>query len=84
MSDLAKKCHKTISFKRTNSNATSTLALTNATLPYALRLANLGVKKAVETDPGLRDGVNTFAGHITCEPVAESQDRPFRDLSGLL
>ena len=63
---------------------TSTLALTNATLPYALRLANLGVKKAVETDPGLRAGVNTFAGHITCEPVAESQDRPYRDLSDLL
>jgi len=63
---------------------TSTFALTNATLPYALKLANLGVEKAVKEDPGLWNGVNTFAGHITCQPVAESQDRPYQDLKELL
>jgi alanine dehydrogenase len=63
---------------------TSTLALNNATLPYALALANLGVEKAVRADAGLWAGVNTFRGHITCRPVAESQDRPYRDLGELL
>ncbi len=63
---------------------TSTFALTNATLPYAMRLANLGAEKAVQEDPGLWNGVNTYAGHITCQPVAESQDRPYRDLKELL
>ena len=63
---------------------TSTFALTNATLPYALRLANLGVKKALEADRGLLDGLNTYAGHITCQPVAESQGRPYKDAAELL
>ena len=63
---------------------TSTLALNNATLPYALALANLGVVPAVLADPGLYAGVNTYRGHITCQPVAESQDRPYTDLEELL
>ncbi len=63
---------------------TSTLALNNATLPYVLKLANEGVKAAVRSDPGLRDGVNTYAGHITCKPVADSQERPYKDLGELL
>ncbi len=63
---------------------TSTMALTNATLPFALKIANLGVKEAVRSDPHLRQGVNTYAGHITCEPVADSQDRPYTDLNDLL
>jgi len=56
---------------------TSTLALNNATLPYALALANKGFRAAVERDPGLAEGVNTYQGHITCQPVAESQDKPY-------
>jgi alanine dehydrogenase len=52
---------------------TSTLALTNATFPYVMRLANLGAKKALQSDPGLMEGVNTFKGHITYAAVAESQ-----------
>src|SRR6266853_628158 len=44
---------------------TSTFALTNATLPYALKLANLGFKTAVLTDPDLKAGVNTCAGKLT-------------------
>ncbi len=63
---------------------TSTLALTNATLPFALKIANLGVEPAVRSDPHLWPGVNTYAGHITCEPVAESQGRPYTDLETLL
>src|SRR5947209_12436084 len=52
---------------------TSTLALTNATFPYVMRLANLGAKKAIQSDPGLMEGVNTFKGHITYAAVAASQ-----------
>ncbi|HVT59262.1 MAG TPA: alanine dehydrogenase [Thermoanaerobaculia bacterium] len=63
---------------------TSTFALNNATLPYALALANKGVRQAVLDDPGLLAGVNTFDGHITCEPVAESLGRPYRPLRELL
>ena len=40
--------------------------------------------KAVQEDAGLYNGVNTYAGHITCEPVAASQDRPFKPLTELL
>lgn len=57
---------------------TSTYALANVTLPYASKLANLGVEKAIEEDEHLRAGVNTFKGAITCQPVAESQDRDYR------
>jgi alanine dehydrogenase len=63
---------------------TSTFALNNATMPYALQLANQGVEQAVRADPGLLAGVNTYAGHITCEPVAESLGRPYRPLADLL
>lgn len=63
---------------------TSTMALTNVTLPYALALASKGVKQAVQDDRGLWDGINTYDGHITCAPVAESQDRPYRDLADLI
>jgi alanine dehydrogenase len=52
---------------------TSTFALTNATLPYAVRLANKGLKDAITKDEHLRNGVNTYQGHLTNEPVAESQ-----------
>lgn len=63
---------------------TSTLALTNATLPYALALANKGFEAAVRDDPGLWQGVNTYAGKITYEAVAESQDLGYHDLESLL
>jgi alanine dehydrogenase len=63
---------------------TSTFALANATMPYALALANKGAVRAVLEDAGLMAGVNTHAGHITCEPVAESLGRPYRPLSELL
>jgi alanine dehydrogenase len=52
---------------------TSTFALTNATLPYALKLANSGFLDAVTSDPGLLEGVNTYAGRLTYEAVAVAQ-----------
>jgi alanine dehydrogenase len=62
---------------------TSTFALNNATLPYAISLANKGIE-AVRDDPGLLLGVNTYKGHITCQPVADSQNRPYTPLEELL
>ena len=52
---------------------TSTFALTNATLPYALKLANKGFMDAVYSDAGLKEGVNTYAGKLTYEAVAVAQ-----------
>ncbi len=63
---------------------TSTLALTNVTLPYAVQLARHGFKKAIARDAGLKEGVNTFAGHITCEPVATAQKKTYTPLDTLL
>jgi len=55
---------------------TSTFALTNATLPYAMRLANMGWAKAAAHDPGLAEGVNVVAGKITNKAVADSFGLP--------
>jgi alanine dehydrogenase len=63
---------------------TSTFALTNATLPYALRLANNGLQAAVGRDPGLKEGVNTYAGKLTYEAVAISQGKEYTPLDQLL
>lgn len=51
---------------------TSTLALTNATLPYVLALANKGLKAALEDDRYLRDGLNIHAGQVTYQAVSEA------------
>ena len=51
---------------------TSTIALTNATLPFALALANKGLHKALMEDPHLRNGLNVHGGKITAKPVAEA------------
>jgi alanine dehydrogenase len=51
---------------------TSTNALTNATLPYAISLADNGVRRAIEKVPGLRPGVNVAGGKVTHEAVAEA------------
>jgi alanine dehydrogenase len=51
---------------------TSTFALTNATLPFAVELANRGWKKALSRDPHLQDGLNVHDGKLTCKPVAEA------------
>ncbi len=51
---------------------TSTYALTNVTLPYAVELANHGWRKALQADPALALGLNTYGGQITYSPVAEA------------
>ncbi len=51
---------------------TSTIALCNATLPYALRIANKGYENAAAEDPGLAEGINLVAGRVTNAAVAES------------
>ena len=51
---------------------TSTFALTNATLPYLLRLADMGYKKACAADPGLAEGINMENGRLTNEAVAQA------------
>ena len=63
---------------------TSTLALTNATFPYVLKLARHGAKDAILRDDGIRDGVNTFDGTLTCEPVATSQKKKWKPVRELL
>jgi alanine dehydrogenase len=63
---------------------TSTFALTNATLPYALRLANRGFFEAIATDGGLKAGVNTYAGYCTYEAVATSQGLKYTSLDELI
>ena len=60
---------------------TSTMALTNATLPYALRLADLGWREACKADAGLADGVNIVDGHITFQGVADAFGMPYTPLS---
>jgi alanine dehydrogenase len=56
---------------------TSTLALTNSTFQYLLRMANLGVREALRQDAGLAEGLNTWLGALTCRGVGESQQRPW-------
>lgn len=51
---------------------TSTYALTNATLPYVVALADSGLERAVREDPALAKGVNVYKGALTYEPVAEA------------
>ncbi len=63
---------------------TSTFALTNATLPYALRLANRGFLDAIKSDPGLKEGVNTYAGHCTYEAVAVDQGLEYTPIDQLI
>jgi len=56
---------------------TSTYALTNVTLPYALELANLGWREALRTDAALLPGLHTHEGALTIQPVAEAHGLPW-------
>ncbi|WP_207423264.1 alanine dehydrogenase [Desertivirga brevis] len=60
---------------------TSTLALTNATLPYAIILADKGAEKAISGSYALKQGLNTHAGYLCYAAVAEALDLPFTDVS---
>jgi alanine dehydrogenase len=59
---------------------TSTRALTNATLPFILHVADVGVAQAAREDPGLAKGVNVVDGKVTYLPVAEATGQPYADL----
>jgi alanine dehydrogenase len=64
---------------------TSTLALTNSTFPYVLRIANKGAREALRQDAGLAEGLNTWLGKLTYRGVADSQGRewtPAADVIG--
>ena len=63
---------------------TSTFALTNATFPYLMALANKGVVKAAKESAAIAEGVNTYQGHVTYPAVAESQGRAYSPLISLL
>ncbi|SCA63602.1 hypothetical protein SCG7109_AT_00100, partial [Chlamydiales bacterium SCGC AG-110-M15] len=63
---------------------TSTQALTHATMTYALRLANMGYQNALEADPGLKEGLNVWHGHVTNEHVAEDLSYPYLPASEAL
>jgi alanine dehydrogenase len=63
---------------------TSTFALTNTTLPYLERMAELGVAEALRTDHSLAYGANVWRGTVVCEGVAEAHDLPFQPLDAVL
>jgi alanine dehydrogenase len=63
---------------------TSTLALTNATLPYAIRLANLGWKKACLENTDLRQGLNVIQGEVVYKAVADAFSLPYTDVKKFL
>jgi alanine dehydrogenase len=63
---------------------TSTLALTNATLPYAIRLANQGWKKACQESTELRNGLNVIQGEVVYKGVADAFNLPLADVKKFL
>jgi len=58
---------------------TSTFALTNATLPWTLRLAELGAKRAITESPELASAANVIGGQVTYQAVADAFDLPFTE-----
>lgn len=63
---------------------TSTMALTNVTIPYALQIANKGLERACLEDESLRLGLNTYKGKVTYRAIAEAQDLQYVDPLTLL
>ena len=63
---------------------TSTYALTNATLGYGIKIANMGVEEASKSDPGLALGVNCYKGKLTCEEVARDFGMEYAALNTLI
>jgi alanine dehydrogenase len=62
---------------------TSTVALVNATTPYAIELANGGIEKAAK-NPTIYDGINTYDGKLTFKPVADALKLPYTEAKTLL
>jgi alanine dehydrogenase len=63
---------------------TSTWALTNVTLPYAARIADVGWVVAVKADPALAAGVSVLAGSVVSAPVAAAHGMPEAALADVL
>lgn len=63
---------------------TSTLALTSATLPYLVQVADLGVRDAARANPALAAGLSSLGGALVSEPVAAAHGLPFTEASTLL
>jgi alanine dehydrogenase len=63
---------------------TSTYALTNATLPYIVELANRGWQEALRRDPALAKGLNTHEGQVVYPSVGEAHELPVVELAALL
>ena len=63
---------------------TSTWALTNTTMSYALKIADLGLAAAAKADRALLKGINTYGGHVTCEPVAHAHKMEYTPVAKLL
>ena len=63
---------------------TSTIALTNATIEYALQIANKGFRQAILDDPGLAKGVNVVDGKVTYRAVADALRLPYYSLEAAL
>ncbi|MFB4163017.1 alanine dehydrogenase [Alteribacillus sp. JSM 102045] len=63
---------------------TSTLALTNVTVPYALAIANKGAQKACKEDNALFMGVNTIDSHLVYKAIADAQELPYTNLKDIL
>lgn len=63
---------------------TSTVGLTNATMPYVNQIANLGIEAALSRNVALQKGVNVYQHQITYQGVAEAFDLPYQELSRLL
>ena len=63
---------------------TSTYALTNVTLPYAVEIASRGWRDALRADQSLALGLNTYDGAITCAPVAEAHNLPYTPTPAVL
>ncbi|MBL4848615.1 MAG: alanine dehydrogenase [Planctomycetes bacterium] len=63
---------------------TSTFGLTNATLPFAVKLANQGVSAVAKADPGFAKGINVMKGKVTYAPVAEAFEMAYTPLDQVL
>ncbi len=63
---------------------TSTIGLTNVTVPYAVQIANKGIKQAILDNEALKKGVNTMNGHVTYKAVADDQNLDYKPVEELL
>jgi alanine dehydrogenase len=63
---------------------TSTLALTNATFPYVMKLAKHGIDAALRAEKEIHEGVNTYKGKLTYKAVADSQKKEWTPITQLI